>query len=337
MARQIDCEANQVDRGDRRIVVVDAPTNLGLGPPGLGREPGVRRLASALRANGIVSRLEATEGGAVAAPPYTTEVDPSTGVLGGRAFESLSLDLAGRVGAVVREGKFPFVLGGDCSILIGSMLALRRRGRFGLVFIDGHLDFRHPGNSESVGAAAGADLALVSGRGPDRLANIDGLGPLVLEGDTVALGEREDYPEWRDIHDTNITVRDLWEMRSRGVAEVALETVEKMEASGVGGFWVHLDADVLDDAIMPAVDSRQPDGLGYAELIELLRPLLRSTLAVGMQVTIFDPALDKDGKIAQAFTDALVEAFSGTRLMGYDPRNTRTRDRSHEDAKRQHR
>src|ERR671910_465356 len=145
-------------REGRSIEVVDAPTNVGLSPPGPGREPGVRSLASALRANGIVSRLGATDGGAVA-----------------------------------QEGKFPFVLGGDCSILIGNMLALRRRGRFGLVFIDGHLDFRHPGNSELVGAAAGADLALVSGRGPDRLANIEELGPFVLDGDIVALGEREDY------------------------------------------------------------------------------------------------------------------------------------------------
>jgi len=297
----------------RNILVVDAPTNLGLSPPGPGKEPGVYGLASALRANGIVSRLGATGGGVVTSPPYTPQIDPSTGVLGGTALRSFSLDLAERVGAVLQEGKFPFVLGGDCSILLGNMLALRRRGRFGLVFIDGHLDFRHPGNSELVGAAAGADLALVSGRGPDRLTNIDGLGPLVRDDDIVTLGEREDYPEWRDIHDTDITVWDLWKMRSLGVNRVALKTLEKMEASGVEGFWVHLDADVLDDAVMPAVDSRQPDGLSCAELIEILKPLLGSPLAAGMQVTIFDPELDKDGKIAAEFTDALIEAFSSTR------------------------
>jgi arginase len=323
-----------MDREGRSIEVVDAPTNVGLSPPGPGREPGVRGLASALRANGIVSRLGATDGGAVASPPYRPEIDPSTGVRNGEALRSFSLDLAERVGAVVQEGKFPFVLGGDCSILIGNMLALRRRGRFGLVFIDGHLDFRHPGNSELVGAAAGADLALVSGRGPDRLANIDGLRPLVLDGDIVALGEREDYPEWRDIHDSDITVWDLWKMRSLGVTGVALKTVEKMEASGVEGFWVHLDADVLDDVIMPAVDSRQPDGLSYAELIELLRQFLGSPLAAGMQVTIFDPELDKDGKIAEEFTDALVEAFSSVRRVVQDARNTRTCDPSPEGAKR---
>src|SRR5918994_125909 len=317
-----------MDREGRRIEVVDAATNVGLSPPSPGREPGVRGLASALRANGIVSRLGATDGGAVASPPYRSEIDPSTGVRNDEALRSFSLDLAERVGAVVQEGKFPFVLGGDCSILIGNMMALRRRGRFGLVFIDGHLDFRHPGNSELIGAAAGADLALVSGRGPDRLANIDGLGPLVRDDDIVALGEREDYPEWRDINDSDITVWDLWKMRSLGVTGVALKTVEKMEASGVEGFWVHLDADVLDDVIMPAVDSRQPDGLSYAELIELLRPFLGSPLAAGMQVTIFDPELDKNGKIAEEFTDALVEAFSSARRVVQDTRNTRTCDPS---------
>jgi hypothetical protein len=74
-----------------------------------------------------------------------------------------------------------------------------------------------------------------------RIANIDGLGPLVRDDDIVALGEREDYLEWRDIHDTDITVWDLWKMRSLGVNRVALKTLEKMESSGVEGFWVHLE------------------------------------------------------------------------------------------------
>src|SRR5215204_2260513 len=114
----------------RSIKVVDAPTNIGLRPPGPGRKPGVYGLASALRANGIVSRLGATDGGAVTSPPYRPEIDPSTGVRNGKALRSYSLDLAERVGAVVQEGEFPFVLGGDRSILIGSMLALSFRGLF---------------------------------------------------------------------------------------------------------------------------------------------------------------------------------------------------------------
>jgi arginase len=295
---------------DRSITVIDAPSNLGLRPPVAGRAPGVHKLAQTLRQQSIVSRLDAMDGGGVTPPPYSPDVDPDTGVLNGKSLGAFSLDLAEKVDSVVRGGSFPLVLGGDCSILIGAMLALRRLGRYGLVFLDGHLDFRHPGNSELVGAAAGADLALVTGRGPDQIANIDGMGPLVCDGDVAALGEREDYPEWRDIHETEITVWDLQVVRMLGSAEAAQRTLKQMNASGVEGFWVHLDADVLDDGIMPAVDSRQPDGLSYAELIELLKPLLGSTLAAGMQITIFDPELDRDGKIAEQFTDVLVEALS---------------------------
>jgi arginase len=299
-----------MDERGRSIVVVDAPSNLGLAPPRPGAEPGCRGLASALRGRDILGRIGAKEGGKIDSPPYSPDVDPATGIRNGGALRAFSIDLAESIESFVRDGSFPVVLGGDCGILVGNMLALRRIGRFGLAFMDGHLDFRHPGNSEIVGAAAGADLALVTGRGPDRIADIDGLGPLVRDGDVVALGEREDYPEWRDIHGTDIAVWDLGELRALGPAQAALKLVGRMEAGGVDGFWIHLDADVLDDAIMPAVDSRQPGGLSYSELVELLAVLLRHGLAVGMEVTIFDPELDPTGEIADGLTDALVEAFS---------------------------
>jgi arginase len=292
------------------VVAVDAPSNLGLSPPEEGREPGVRGLACALRERGLLSRLGAEDSSGATPPAYSPEIEARTGTRNGEAIRMFSVDLAERVETVVGSGRFPLVLGGDCSILIGGMLGLRRMGRFGLVFVDGHLDFRYPGNSIRLGAAAGEDLALVTGRGPERLTNIDGLGPLVHDEDVVALGEREDYPEWRDIHGTGITVWDLRRLREHGFAEAGEGAVERPRANGVDGFWIHLDADVLDDVLMPAVDSRQPDGTDYAELVELLRSLLRSGLAVGMEITIFDPELDPTGEISEAFTTAVVEAFS---------------------------
>jgi arginase len=191
------------------------------------------------------------------------------------------------------------------------MLALRQLGRFGLAFIDGHLDFRHQGNSEEVGAAAGAELAFVSGRGPEQLTDIDGSKPLVRDEDIFAFAEREDDPRTRDVRASGIEIWDLSAVRETSPGEAAARAVDTLRANGVDGFWIHLDADALDDEVMPAVDSRQPGGLSYAELIELLRVLLRSDLAVGMQVTIFDPELDPTGKIAEEFTSAVVAAFMG--------------------------
>ena len=103
--------------------------------------------------------------------------------------------LADRIGAIVDGGEFPVVLGGDCSILIGAGVAMHRLGdavggRIGLVFVDGHSDFRHPGNASYVGAAAGEDLALVTGRGQADLAAIESRRPYFRDIDVVVLGIR---------------------------------------------------------------------------------------------------------------------------------------------------
>ena len=129
--------------------------------------------------------------------------------------------------------------------------------------------------------------------------------------DIFVLGEREDDPETREARDTGIEIWDLSAVREIGPGEAATRAVETLGANGEDGFWMHLDADVLDDEVMPAVGSRRPGGLSYAELIQVLRVLLRADLAVGMQVTIFDPEWDPTGEIAEGFTSAVVAAFMG--------------------------
>jgi arginase len=62
----------------------------------------------------------------------------------------------------------------------------------------------------------------------------------------------------------------------------------------VRGFWIHLDVDVLNPSVMPAVDSPEPGGPTLDELVNLLAPLVRHPLAVGLDLSIYDPALDAD-------------------------------------------
>jgi arginase len=93
---------------------------------------------------------------------------------------------------------------------------LRRSGRYGLFFIDGHADFYQPEASLS-GEVADMDLAIISGRGPDILTNIDGLGPFVREEDFVLFGYRDvdqsaSYGS-QDVRDTNMHVFDLLESK----------------------------------------------------------------------------------------------------------------------------
>jgi arginase len=296
-----------------QIVVVDAPSNLGLRPPARGKEPGVRRLPDRLRAHRLLKRIDAADGGRIPAPPYDPTIDPTTGVRNAQAIASYSLQLAAAVQPIVSSGAFPLVLGGDCSVLLGPLLALRRQGRYGLCFIDGHLDLLTPETSASKGAA-GMDLALAIGYGPDLLADLDGLRPLVQDSHVVALGYRGGTEGYGALTEPATLPPLLWlpltDVRNQGPGAAADAALSLFERARLQGFWIHLDVDVLDDAVMPAVDSRQPDGLSYEELSAVLRRLLLSPLAVGMEVTILDPDLDPDGRIIESFVGFLEEAFS---------------------------
>lgn len=286
----------------REYATIDAPSILGLRPTG------VERLPEALKAAGLLEGLAARDAGRVDAPPYDPRRDAKSRLLNPAGIREYSRRLAGAIGGVLDRGSFPLVLGGDCSILIGCMLALRRLGRRGLFFVDGHSDFYLPEQS-GTGEAADCDLALVSGRGPDVLTDMDGLKPLVRDEDVVVFGYRDAEEAAsdgsQDVKDTRMGVFDLGRVRGLGIEEAAETAAGNLLRDGPSGFWVHLDADVLDDAVMPAVDYRMPGGLSLEELSGLLRVLLGTGRAVGMSATIFNPALDGDGRIAHRFASAV--------------------------------
>jgi hypothetical protein len=98
--------------------------------------------------------------------------------------------LADAVAASLDAGERPLVLGGDCTILLGILLALARRGRYGLLFLDGHADFYQPAANVN-GQAASSELAFATGRGPAALTRFDGHCPLVGDEQVVALGMRD--------------------------------------------------------------------------------------------------------------------------------------------------
>ncbi len=139
------------------------------------------------------------------------------------------------------------------------------------------------------------------------------VSPMVRDGDVVAFGRRdaEDAAAHgsQRIEDTEIRVLDLPTIRAHGAVGAAKEAVEHLSRPELAGFWMHLDADVLDDGIMPAVDYRMPGGLSWDELAATLRTGVASGRAVGLNVTIFNPKLDADGSIATAFVSALTQGL----------------------------
>src|SRR5262245_19274420 len=95
----------------------------------------------ALLGAGLHAQLCARRAGRVEPPPYDDRRDPETRMLNPHGIARYTPKLADAIGHVLDTGDFPVVLGGDCSIVLGSLLALRRRGRYGLLYVDAHMDF----------------------------------------------------------------------------------------------------------------------------------------------------------------------------------------------------
>jgi arginase len=285
-------------------LIIEVPSALGLRPTGLQDAP------DALRRAGLHERLGAAAVRRAEVPPYDGARDPESGILNPHGIAAVARSVAEAVDHALDGGRFPVLLGGDCSILFGPLLALRRRGRYGLVFIDGHADFQHP-DQEPNGEVASLDLALATGRGPDVLADLDGLKPLVRDDDVALVGYRvlDDNDRFRDGHvrSTAITVIDLAEFRELGTSGVLEKVMPTAAKPGLDGFWVHFDVDVLDDDLMPAVDYRHPGGISWEEAAGLVGGILSSDKARGLEVTIFNPRLDPGGGIARRLSNLVAD------------------------------
>ena len=303
----------------RQLAVLDAPSNLGLRPPAPGIEPGARKLAAALRSRDLVQRLGARDAGGVPAPPYEPGPDHVVGYRNGTALAAYTLELAD---AVERElateaGELLVVLGGDCSVVLGPLLALRRRGRYGVAFVDAHDDYSPPLDPDRYAGlctAAGLDLALATGHGPPALVDLEHLRPYVREDDVVHLGlvrEPGDatYADVAAFEASAIRRYSAEQIRGDGAVTLTQRAADELAAAELGGFWVHLDADVLDETIMPAVDSPNSGGLTADELTDVLGLLLSSPAAVGMDVCIYDPHLDATGAAGDLLADVVVSAL----------------------------
>lgn len=287
------------------LSLIGAPSNLGLRPPQAGAVPGTAKAPEALREAGLHARLAArggSEAGVVLPGRYLDDARP--GVARSRNQEAVvdhARRLATRIGGQLDAARAPLVLGGDCSLLIGAGLALASRGRYGLVHLDGHTDFRHPGNSAECFSLAGEDLAAAVGLHWPAVADLDGARPYFRPDDTVHVGCRDDDEYVAEADDLIAQVVPASRVRQAGPVAIADAVLATVDADLLDGYWLHLDVDILDPVDMPAVDSPAPGGLDRAELTGLLAAL--APRAAGAQITVFDPDLDPDGRYAALLVD----------------------------------
>nr|BAM62555.1 arginase [uncultured microorganism] len=288
---------------EMRIEILGTPFN------GLGSPPDTENPAEGLRLAELVPLLESkehsvTDLGDLSDFQFQGIRDPETGIKDLDSWVELSNSLSRKLGTILSRGAFPLLLGGDCSMLVGILSAFARRDtEVGLIFLDGYADFHSPETSPG-GDPADMELAILTGRGPQKITQVASKYPLLNEEDVVVYGIRA----WDHIGESNIRIYDRNRMAERGIKDVVEEGLESFTQRGLS-LWLHFDVDVLDPKFMPVMFP-EPGGLTFEETREFLSLVWTTGQIEGMSIACYHPVLDIDGSAGARLVNLIVNVLS---------------------------
>jgi formiminoglutamase len=193
---------------------------------------------------------------------------------------------------------FWILLGGDNALTWRALTAMSR-GRldeWGLITLDAHLDMREGRSNGS----------------PVRQLLDEGLsGSHVVQ---VALADFSNSAAYvKDALDAGATLIPRHELRSRGVAEVAVQALA-VAGAGAGGrpIYVDIDMDVCDRSVVPGCPAAAPGGLSADELREFVRLVCAHPQVHAIDVTEIDVARDApDERTVRLAALVVLEALTG--------------------------
>jgi len=196
--------------------------------------------------------------------------------------------LSDAVASSMRAGALCGVLGGECTLVAGSVSgALAAEPELLLVYVDAHGDFNTLATTPSH-YVSGMCLAHVCGRS---IAPLLWPGARKISDDRVALvgGRALDTGERQNLDRSRVT-RIPFDGEDADIASVVAFARRKK-------IWLHVDVDVLDTAAMPAVVFPAPNGAPVDALTELIDQLVTVADVKGFEVCGYDPTQDEQHRL----------------------------------------
>lgn len=301
-----------------RIKIIGAPIDFGAGRRGVEMGPAAIRIA------GLVSRLialghETEDAGNVEVPlrEHAMVGDPRMRYLD--PILVVERRLAEAVSSALERGRFPLVLGGDHSVGLGSIAAVARTRKVGVIWIDTHGDFNTHETTLS-GNVHGMPLAALAGYGHPRLVTMDGWRsetPAVDPENIVILGARDlDPGESELMKAAGTTVYSMAVIDRYGISKVMERAIE-IASRGTEGVYASLDLDVMDPSAAPGVGTPSPGGLTIREGHLAMELLAESGKLVGLDVVEVNPILDQGNRTAELAVDLALSAL-GKRVWSHE-------------------
>jgi arginase len=268
------------------IAVIGAPTSAGAFAPGQEDAP------AALRAAGLVEALGARDRGDTPRFRWRVDHDEPRAMNAAAVVEGVRA-VAAEVEEVLRAGGLPLVLGGDCTVGVGTVAGAIAAGADPrLVYLDLHPDLNTPGSvpDGAMDWMGVAHMLDVDGA-DDRLAGAGPRRPLLAAADVVLLGaapEQSTAAEREAIAARDLRPIDVEALRADpgGAARAALE-----RATAAGRpFLVHFDVDLVDFSDVPLSENTgRGIGVPFATALAALEVLLADDGLLGLTVTELNP------------------------------------------------
>jgi arginase len=218
----------------------------------------------------------------------------------------------------LKANRLPALLGGDHSLVIGSISAAARhcreqRRKLRVLWFDAHADFNTATLTPS-GNLHGMPVACLCGYGPEALIEMSGQVPALYAKDIRQIGIRSvDEGEKRMVHDIGIEVFDM-----RYIDEMGMGNAMELALALVGSdthLHVSLDVDFLDPDIAPGVGTAVRGGPTYREAQLCMEMIADSGRLASLDIVELNPALDVRNQTAELAVDLIASLFGKSTLM----------------------
>jgi arginase len=301
-----------ITRVSRTVRIIGVPLDLGASRRGTDVGPSALRIAGlggALRRMGYAVAREED----IPAPAMETGTTEDVKARFKPQILEVCTQLADKVLAVLDDGDFPLVLGGDHSIAMGTVAGtachFRNRGKkIGLLWFDAHGDMNVPGVSPS-GNIHGMPLAHLLGKGDGDLREILGFSPKVDPGNVALIGIRDiDAHEREIIRESGIHAFTMREIDEHGMAAVARRALEIVN-DGTAGFHISFDVDGCDPTVMPGSGTLVPGGVSFREAHLLMEYCADDGHLLSMEIVELNPFLDEGNVSAERAMELLLSAM----------------------------
>ena len=298
------------------VSLIGAPTDIGAGHRGALMGPDALRIAGLAEA--LVARgIDVVDRGNLEGPrnPWQPPVDGYRHLEQVVAWNRAVMDA---VGAELRNGRMPIMMGGDHCLGIGSITAVAQYCRdtgkqLRVLWLDAHADF----NTHDVTPSAnihGMPVACLCGIGPDALTGLGGSKPAILPSHIRQIGIRSvDEGEKRLVKEHGLDVYDM-----RYIDEVGMKRTMEQALAGMDAdthLHVSFDDDFLDPSIAPGVGTTVPVGPGYREAQLVMEMIADSGRMGSLDIVELNPLLDNRNETARVSVELVESLFGKSTLM----------------------